>query len=138
MSIAYIAFGSNLGDRDKNIKNALTLLEQEGVFILKCSSILETDPVGGPAGQGKFFNGVVKVRTELSPNKLLETLLIIEKTLGRIRSVRNAARIIDLDILLYDDIILDIDHLKIPHPRMKEREFVMKPLLEIEPKIFDL
>jgi len=136
MPTVFIAFGSNLGDRQKNIDNALKLLTREGVFVLKRSSIMETDPVGGPSGQGKFFNGVIKVETDLSPHELLQTLLSIEKQLGRVRSVRNAPRIIDLDILFYDDIILDEPDLIIPHPRMKERDFVMKPLLEIEPDIF--
>ena len=136
MPIAFIAFGSNLGDRQKNIDNALKLLMREGVSLLKGSSIMETEPVGGPPGQGKFFNGVIKVETDLSPHELLQKLLSIEKQLGRIRSVRNAPRIIDLDILCYDDIILDDPDLTIPHPRTKEREFVMKPLLEIEPDIF--
>ena len=135
MSIAFIAFGSNLGNRQKNIDDALELLTREGVFVLKRSSIMETDPVGGPSGQGKFFNGVIKVETDLSPHELLQTLISIEKQLGRVRSVRNAPRIIDLDILLYDDIILDEFDLTIPHPRMRERAFVMKPLLDIEPDI---
>ena len=135
MSIAFIAFGSNLGNRQKNIDDALELLTREGVFVLKRSSIMETDPVGGPPGQGKFFNGVIKIETDLNPQELLQTLLSIEKQLGRVRSVRNAPRIIDLDILLYDDIILDEFDLTIPHPRMRERAFVMKPLLDIEPDI---
>lgn len=137
MSIVYIGIGSNLGNREDNIRKAIDLLEKSGMRILKTSTIIETDPVGGPP-QGKFLNAVMKVETVLSPEELLKVLLSIESNLGRIRTMKNEPRTIDLDILLYDALTLHTPHLTIPHPRMLERDFVMQPLKEIEPHIEDL
>ncbi|MBI5024092.1 MAG: 2-amino-4-hydroxy-6-hydroxymethyldihydropteridine diphosphokinase [Candidatus Omnitrophica bacterium] len=132
MSIAYIALGSNLGDRVCYIKNAVALLQEKGVSVLKQSTIIETDPVGGPP-QRKFLNAVVKISTELSPLELFSVCQSIETELGRVRDVINGPRTIDLDILLYDRLTIDTPQLKIPHPRMFERTFVLEPLKEIEP-----
>jgi len=134
MSIAYLALGSNLGDRESYIKNALRELKGHGLKILKASTIVETDPVGGPL-QRKYLNAVIKVQTSLSPEELLITVNGIEKKLGRIREIVNGPRVIDIDILLYDDIKLVSLRLVIPHPRMLERQFVLIPLKEIAPKI---
>jgi 2-amino-4-hydroxy-6-hydroxymethyldihydropteridine diphosphokinase len=132
---AFISFGSNLGERSENINNAIAHLKKiPGVTISKISSIIETDPIGGPA-QPKYLNGVVKIKTSLSPRTLFKRLQKIEVELGRIRSVKNGPRIIDLDILLYGRETIEEPDLKIPHPRMFERAFVMQPLLEIEPII---
>jgi 2-amino-4-hydroxy-6-hydroxymethyldihydropteridine diphosphokinase len=129
--LCYIGIGSNLGDREKHIKNAIEKLkETEGVEVKKISNIYETEPVGGPK-QGNYLNGVIKIETWLKPSDLMVKLQRIEKQSGRIRSVKNAPRTIDLDILLYGDKKIDEPGLKIPHPRMYEREFVMKPLKEI-------
>jgi len=129
--LCYIGVGSNLGDREKYIKNAIEKLkETEGVEVKKISGIYETEPVGGPK-QGKYLNGVIEIETWLEPGDLMIKLQKIEKQSGRIRSVKNAPRTIDLDILLYGDKKIDEPGLKIPHPRMYEREFVMKPLKEI-------
>ncbi len=129
--LCYIGIGSNLGDRKKHIKNAIEKLkETEGVEVKKISNIYETEPVGGPK-QGKYLNGVIEIETWLEPSDLMIKLQKIEKQSGRIRSVKNAPRTIDLDILLYGDKKIDEPGLKIPHPRMYEREFVMKPLKEI-------
>jgi len=122
MSLAYIGIGSNLGNRKENIGKALSLMQECGIKILKRSSVIETDPVGGPP-QGKFFNAVIKIETELEPIELLKVLQNIEKKLGRIRTVINGPRTIDLDILLYDNLALKTPELTIPHPRMFEREF---------------
>jgi 2-amino-4-hydroxy-6-hydroxymethyldihydropteridine diphosphokinase len=129
MVITFIAFGSNLGERKKNISRALSLLSSK-CTILKTSTIIETEPVG-ITNQPQFLNGVVKVETSLEPRELLEFLLSIEKKLGRERTLKNGPRIIDLDILLYGDVMVNEPGLTIPHPRMEERDFVMIPLKEV-------
>jgi 2-amino-4-hydroxy-6-hydroxymethyldihydropteridine diphosphokinase len=135
MTEAYIGFGSNLGNRQSNINTALELLsELDGVDIIKVSSIIETDPVGGPK-QGKFLNGVVKIMTTFDPDGLLSALQAIENQLGRTRDVKFGPRTIDLDMLLYGDKIINSNNLKVPHPHMFEREFVMVPLKEIAPEV---
>lgn len=123
-----------MGDRRQNIQSAIVLLEQGGAEILKCSTIIETDPVG-TVPQGKFLNAAIKVRTQLSPEMLLSLCQSIERQLGRVRGAVNGPRTIDLDILLYDYLTVDTPQLKIPHPRMFERDFVMNPLKEIEPDL---
>ena len=96
----------------------------------KVSSIYETEPVGGPH-QSKYLNGVIAINTELEPRQLLLVLQKIENQLGRQRSVKNGPRTIDLDILMYGEEKIDEPDLKVPHPRMREREFVLKPLRDI-------
>ena len=131
----FIGIGSNLGDREKNIKKALEYLEKNPhIKIEKISSIIETEP-WGYTPQPKYLNGVIKIKTDLSPLDLLKFLQEVEERLGRERKIKYGPRTIDLDILLYDDKIINSAQLKIPHPRMWEREFVLKPLLEIEPEI---
>ena len=136
MSIAYIGLGSNLGDRAGNIGQAIGLLQKNGINVLKTSAVIETAPVGGPP-QNKFLNAVVKVATRLSPVELLDHCQAIEQKLGRVRTVANGPRTIDLDILLYDHLAMDTPQLKIPHPRMFERAFVLEPLKEIEPDLLE-
>ena len=131
MSIVYLGLGSNLGDRAKNIHEAVRLLNETGVRPIKLSSIIETDPVGGPP-QGLFLNAALKAETELSPSALLKAIHAVELLLGRVRTVKDGPRTIDVDILIYDDLTLDTPELVIPHPRMREREFVMRPLREIK------
>jgi len=99
--------------------------------IIKVSKLIETKPVGGSPGQRDFFNGVLKITTKLSPSLLLKKLKNIEISLGRVRTVRNAPRTIDLDILFFADKIINSKELTIPHPRMFERDFVIEPLLEV-------
>lgn len=113
---------------------AIRRLEDNNIRIRKRSSLIETDPVGGPP-QGKFLNGVLEAATDLSPENLLKCLKTIEQELGRSATIRNGPRTIDLDILLYDDLRVETEELTIPHPRMKEREFVMRPLNEIDPDL---
>lgn len=136
LATAYIALGSNLGDRNVNLAGAVALLGESGGIVLKHSSVIETDPVGGPP-QNKFLNAVVKIETKLSPVELLNHCQAIEQKLGRVRTVFNGPRTIDLDILRYDDLTLDTPRLKIPHPRMFERAFVLEPLKEIEPGLME-
>lgn len=127
----YIGLGSNLGDRRQNIKQALSSLKKtKSISVSKVSKVYQTLPIGGPK-QGKYLNAAVKLKTSLGPHKLLRLLKRIEKDLGRTKSVRWGARVIDLDILLYEDQIIQQKDLKIPHPRMFEREFVLKPLSEV-------
>lgn len=128
----YIALGSNLGDRGAHIGGALRELgATPGIRVLNCSSVYETDPVGGPPGQGRFLNAVAELATTLAPEALLDRLQEIERGHGRERSVRNAPRTLDLDLLLYGDVRCSDARLTLPHPRMWEREFVLAPLAEL-------
>ena len=135
MSEIYLALGSNLGDRQHNLNEAVNQLKEHNIQLITASSIIETDPIGGPESQGKFLNQVVQAQTQLSPHELLKTCKKIEQNMGREKTVRNGPRIIDIDILLYDNIRINSEELTIPHPRMWEREFVLKPLREIAPEI---
>ena len=133
MPTAYIGLGSNLGDRRASLERALALLGQTaGVTVLGVSAFIETDPVGGPP-QGRFLNAAAAVETALDPHALLRALLGIEDQLGRVRREENGPRIIDLDLLLYEDRIIETADLVLPHPRMHERRFVLAPLAEIAP-----
>jgi len=133
MATAYLGLGSNLGHRESNIASALKMLGQEA-RILKVSSLYETEPVGYK-DQPWFLNCVCSVETNLSPQALLELAKTIEKNLGRKPTLRFGPRPIDIDILFYDDLILDSPDLVIPHPRLAERPFVLLPLREIAPKL---
>jgi 2-amino-4-hydroxy-6-hydroxymethyldihydropteridine diphosphokinase len=134
MVVSYLGIGSNLGDRDVNIKKAIELLRKENIRVRKISRIIQTDPVGGPV-QPKYLNAAVEIETDATPHKLLTILKSIEKKLGRNRGVKNGPRTIDLDILLYGDRKIKSRRLTIPHPRMRKRAFVMVPLSEIAPEI---
>jgi len=132
MAICYLGIGSNLGNRKKNINSAIKKIGAlNKTKVIKLSKIIETEPVGGPGNQPKFLNAALKIRTELSPLKLLKNLKKIEKELGRTKTIRYGPRIIDLDILFYADKIINRKDLKIPHPKIFEREFVIRPLLEV-------
>jgi len=131
MVICYLGVGSNLGNRRQNIKKALDFLAgTKGVKIEKTSRIYETKAQGGPP-QEKFLNAAVRIKTSLTPASLLKTLKNIEKQLGRKKTVRFGPRTIDLDILIYGNRIIKTKTLEIPHPRMFEREFVLRPLREV-------
>ena len=127
----YLALGSNVGNRQKNLLEALQRL-REVVDMHKISSVYETEPVGY-LDQPRFLNMVCYGQTASSPDELLRCAKAIEESLGREPSFRNAPRPIDIDILLYDDRCLETEHLTIPHPRMSERAFVLVPLVEIAP-----
>ncbi len=133
-SRSYLALGSNLGDRQAHLDRAILRLRAEpGLTVCLVSSYYETAPVGGPAGQNAYLNAAVAVDTSFSPELLLQRLLDIEQSLGRVRGERNAPRTLDLDILLFDGVIRASPDPILPHPRMHERRFVLQPLAEIAP-----
>jgi len=133
---AYIALGSNQGDRKGSLDRALAELTGAGdVSLLGVSQYYETEPEGGPAGQGLFLNAVAQVQTELSADQLLEKMLYVEKSLGRVRGERNTPRPIDLDLLLFGDLISSDSKITIPHPRLHTRLFVLGPFAEIAPDL---
>jgi len=130
----YIGLGSNLGNRLANIRKAIELMKEEGIEIMKESSIYETEPVGYKE-QGWFLNSVVKARTQFSPEGLWKRLEKIEKVMGREREIKWGPRIIDLDILFYGNKVLNGKQLQIPHPELHKRRFVLLPLKEIAPEL---
>jgi len=133
---AYIALGSNQGDRELYLLRAIAEIGRSpGCKVTAISSFYETSPVGN-VNQPPFYNAVIKVDTNLSPVTLLDTLLSIEtESFGRVRTIRWGARSIDLDLLLYGDCIMNTSHLTLPHPRLHERRFVLQPLDEIAPQL---
>jgi 2-amino-4-hydroxy-6-hydroxymethyldihydropteridine diphosphokinase len=133
MPLVYIGIGANLGDREATIRLALERLERHArIEVRRVSSLRETDPVGYE-DQPKFMNGVALLQTDLEPRELLTVLLDLERDLGRTRhGPRFGPRTIDLDILLYGERIVDEEGLRIPHPRMTERMFVLEPLDELD------
>lgn len=130
----YIALGTNLGDRRRNLEAGLAGLRRAGCEPLACSSIWETEPVDSP-GAPWFWNMAVQLRTRQRPLPLLDTLLRVERAAGRIRSVANAPRVLDLDLLLIGELRLAHPRLQLPHPRMWQRSFVLEPLAEIAPEL---
>lgn len=133
---AWIALGANLGDAERTLDLAIHALSQQAhCRLIARSSLYRTAPIDCEPGQPDFINAVVAVETSLGPQLLLETLLALEKRFGRERSTRNAARTLDLDLLMYGDQCIDRHGLQIPHPRMHERAFVLRPLLEIAPNL---
>lgn len=125
----YIALGTNIGDREKNLQTALLELGKN-CNITKKSSVYETEPVGFK-GQDDFLNMVIEMKTELLPTELIINLQEIEHRMGRVKEILDGPRIIDLDILFYDNQLIDTPNLKVPHPRLQKRNFVLKPLMEI-------
>jgi len=131
---AYVGLGSNLGDREATLRQAVAALgEVPGVRIVAVSAFRETDPVGF-LDQPRFLNGAAAIETELSPQELLAALLEVERGLGRIRGgERYGPRTVDLDLLVYGDVTLAEPGLEIPHPRLHERRFALEPLAELAP-----
>lgn len=132
MHKVYLLLGSNLGDREKNIDNAINELKACGIVISKKSSLYNTAP-WGYTEQPDFLNQAIECLTSLEPFELLKEIKKIEIKMGREKTVRYGPRIIDIDIIFYDDLIFKSDELTIPHPLMHERDFVLKPLCEIAP-----
>jgi len=131
----YLSLGSNQGDRLMYLNEALDALSNNGVRIIRSSSVYETKPVEVPGKQKNYFNMVVFVETAASPEDLLRVCLMIEKDLGRERPYVHSPRTIDIDIILLEGIYVSTDTLKVPHPRMEKRSFVIVPLAEIAPDI---
>ncbi len=132
MHIVYLLLGSNLGDREKNLAKAVEHLQELGIQIRKKSNIHNTSP-WGYTEQPDFLNQAIECWTQLEPSELLRRIKEIERAIGREENFRYGPRIIDIDIIFYDNLILKTEQLSIPHPRMHEREFVLKPLSEIAP-----
>jgi len=132
MAEAYIGIGSNLGNRKQNCEKAISLLTENRITVLKRSTMLETEP-WGIKDQPKFINMAIKIDTILEPEDLLNLLKEIESAVGRTQTFRWGPRIIDIDILLYDNLILNTNNVQIPHPGIKDRDFVLRPLAEIAP-----
>lgn len=131
---AYLSLGSNLGDRARNLREAISRLQALGT-LTATSSIYETEPVEVEESQPRYFNCAVAVETELAPQQLLKGVLAIEQEMGRRRSGRKSARSIDIDIVLLDDVAMESEQLTLPHPAMQRRRFVLKPLAEIAPEV---
>lgn len=129
----FLSLGTNLGDREANLDRALLLLSEK-ITICRRSSLYETEPVGFRE-QPWFFNLVAEGNTALSPEELLSFTQSVEHRMKRVKTMVNGPRIIDVDLLLYDDAHIQTDHLVLPHPRMLERSFVMTPLLEVAPDL---
>jgi 2-amino-4-hydroxy-6-hydroxymethyldihydropteridine diphosphokinase len=135
MNNVYFSIGSNIGNKKENLKNAINLLQKNNINIKKISSVYKTEPIGIKK-QPYFYNICVKAKTDLTPQKILKIIKKIEKKLGRTKNIKWGPRIIDIDILFYNNIILYAKNLKIPHPEIKKRKFVLIPLYEIDKKIY--
>jgi 2-amino-4-hydroxy-6-hydroxymethyldihydropteridine diphosphokinase len=128
---AFLALGSNLGDRQAYIDAAVADMPD----VVAVSPVYETDPVGGPDGQPPYLNAVVELDTDLSPRRLLELCQRLEQAAGRVRQERWGPRTLDVDVLLVGDLVVDEPDLVVPHPRMWERDFVLRPLADLAPEL---
>lgn len=135
MTHVFLGLGSNLGDREEHLAQGLRGIEELGE-LRGVSGVYETAPEGD-ADQPPFLNMVARLETPLQPEELLECTRHIERERGRVRTVRNAPRTLDIDVLLYEDTLLDLEELSVPHPRMTGRAFVLVPLLELAPGLRD-
>jgi 2-amino-4-hydroxy-6-hydroxymethyldihydropteridine diphosphokinase len=128
----FVALGTNLGDRERNLARGVAGLAERGLRITRVSSVYETEPVGGPT-QGPYLNAVVGGDTALDARRVLASCLAVEREVGRVRGEPNAPRTLDLDLLLFGALVVRAPGLTVPHPRMHERRFVLVPLAEIAP-----
>jgi 2-amino-4-hydroxy-6-hydroxymethyldihydropteridine diphosphokinase len=131
--LIFLGIGANLGDRERNLREGLRLLAPE-VGILKVSDLYETEPVG-VRDQPAFLNAACEAATELGPEALLEYVKRVERMAGRVPGARWGPRALDIDVLLYDDAIVDLPDLHIPHARLAERAFVLRPLTDLAPSL---
>ena len=137
MATLYLSLGTNLGDRQKNLTSAMALIGREIGTVVSVSDVIETDPWGFDSAN-RFLNMATKVQTDLQPLEVLHATQKIEKELGRSHKTVDREyhdRLIDIDILMYDNLVMNTPELTIPHPLMHERDFVMKPLLQIAPEL---
>ena len=128
---AYLGLGSNLGDRRRHLREAVAALPD----VVAVSPVYETDPVGGPPGQGPYLNAVVELDTDLSPRQLLDLAHRLEDDAGRVRTEHHGPRTLDVDVLLVGDLCVREPDLVVPHPRMWQRRFVLAPLADLEPDL---
>lgn len=128
---AFLALGSNLGDRERHLRQAVELLSG----VVAVSPVYETDPVGGPPGQGPYLNVVVELDTDLGPRELLGVCRRLEAAAGRVRGERWGPRTLDVDVLWVDGVTVDEPDLQVPHPRMWQRRFVVAPLADLAPDL---
>ncbi len=131
MTRAFLALGSNLGDRVAELRRAVAAMPD----LAAASAVYETDPVGGPEGQGAYLNMVVQLDTDRSPRQLLDACRSLEAAAGRVREVHWGPRTLDVDVLWIDGVTVDEADLQVPHPRLRERPFVLAPLAELAPDI---
>lgn len=136
MKIVYLGLGSNMGDSETLLQSALDALNRPDLKLLRASAIYETEPIG-LREQRWFLNMAAEFETELFPKQLLYRIRKIEVDLGRVRTVRNGPRTIDIDILLYGNAVVRTEELEIPHPRYRERRFTLAPLAELKPGLRD-
>jgi len=137
MALVYIGLGTNLGERGENLKRALDALRSHGeIDVLKQSSVLETSPVDY-LEQPDFFNQIILIKTDCGPEALLAFLKSVERDMGRETIILKGPRIIDLDIILYDDMIYKSESLVVPHPEMMKRPFILDHLIELNPDVTD-
>jgi 2-amino-4-hydroxy-6-hydroxymethyldihydropteridine diphosphokinase len=135
VTLAYVGIGANLGPREETLRRAVELLGgADGVEVVAVSELRETDPVG-VVDQPPFLNGAVSVQTTRSPRALLDRLLEIERSLGRVRGERWGPRVVDLDLLVYGIEVVDEPGLRVPHPRLHERRFALEPLKDLNPEL---
>jgi 3-oxoacyl-[acyl-carrier protein] reductase len=133
---AYVGLGSNLGNRQENLERAVQALQEHPrITVTQVSDFFETDPVGGPPGQGRYLNAAAELETDLSARELLTVLLDFERQLGRIRHERHGPRTIDLDLLIFGHFACHEEGLIVPHPQIQERLFVLQPLAQIAPAL---
>ena len=136
MKIVYLGLGSNIGDREAMIESALAALDGPDLRLLRKSSLYETEPIGF-RDQGWFLNMVAEFETDLFPKQLLLRMQKVELSMGRVRTIKNGPRNIDIDILLYGNAVVKTGDLEIPHPRYRERRFTLAPLAELTPGLRD-
>ena len=135
MTLAYVGIGANLGPREETLRRAVALLgSADDVAVVAVSELRETEPVG-VVDQPPFLNGAVSLKTTHSPKALLDLLLEIERSLGRVRGERWGPRVVDLDLLVYGNELVDEPGLRVPHPRLHERRFALEPLADLNPEL---
>jgi 2-amino-4-hydroxy-6-hydroxymethyldihydropteridine diphosphokinase len=136
LKLVYLGLGSNIGDREAMIESALAALNAADLRLTRVSSLYETEPIGF-RNQGWFLNCVAEFETYLLPKQLLYRMQKVELGMGRVRSVKNGPRTIDIDILLFGGAVIKTEELEIPHPRYRERRFTLAPLAELNPSMRD-
>jgi 2-amino-4-hydroxy-6-hydroxymethyldihydropteridine diphosphokinase len=134
--VGYLGLGSNVGDRERHLREAVAMLRERGVEVEAVSSLYETEPVGEVLDQPDFLNAAVRIRTELEPEALLDLCKAIEAEHGRaFDRPRHSPRPLDVDLLLLGDVTLSSERLTLPHPEVRSRRFVLAPLLELDPEL---